>query len=58
MIDKEDRGIISRDDFRDIFKILKDKIDPNDIEKFIDNFWKDKAGGIDYQSFLRIFNRY
>ncbi len=51
--------MISREDFKDIFKSLPmQKIDPNDIEKFIDQFWKDKSAGIDYQQFLRIFNRY
>lgn len=58
VIDKEGRGTISRDDFRDIFKNLNVKIAEADIEKFIDHFWKDKVGGIDYQEFLRIFNRY
>lgn len=24
----------------------------------MDNFWKDKDAGIDYQGFLRIFSRY
>lgn len=58
LIDKEGRGNISRDDFKDIFKSLNVKIDTNDIDKFIDHFWKDKSGGIDYKEFLRIFNRY
>jgi len=48
LIDKEGTGSISRDDFRDIFKSLNVKIDTNDIEKFIDHFWKDKTAGIDY----------
>lgn len=48
VIDKEGRGTISRDDFRDIFKSLNVKISETDIEKFIDHFWKDKVGGIDY----------
>lgn len=58
VIDKEGRGSISREDFRDIFKSLNVKIAEADIDKFIDHFWKDKVGGIDYQQFLRIFNRY
>jgi Ca2+-binding EF-hand superfamily protein len=58
LIDKEGRGTISRDDFKDIFKSLNLKLDTNDIDKFIDHFWKDKTAGIDYQEFLRIFNRY
>ena len=58
LIDKEGRGSISKDDFKDIFKNLNLKIDNNDVDKFIDHFWKDKTAGIDYQEFLRIFNRY
>jgi Ca2+-binding EF-hand superfamily protein len=37
---------------------MKLRIDDNDVEKFIDHFWKDKKAGIDYQEFLRIFSRY
>lgn len=58
LIDKEGTGSISRDDFKDIFKNLNLKVSEADIDKFIDHFWKDKVGGIDYQEFLRIFNRY
>ncbi len=36
LIDKEQRGYISKDDFRDIFKNLGLKIDSNDLDKFID----------------------
>lgn len=48
LIDKEGIGNISRDDFKDIFKNLNLKVSEADIDKFIDHFWKDKAGGIDY----------
>ena len=58
LIDKEGNGSISREDFKDIFRNLKLKISDQEIDKFIDHFWKDKVGGIDYPEFLRIFNRY
>jgi Ca2+-binding EF-hand superfamily protein len=58
LFDKEQRGSLSREDFKDVFKNMKLRIDDNDIEKFIDHFWKDKKAGIDYQEFLRIFSRY
>ena len=58
MFDKEDRGSLSREDFKDVFKNMKARIDEADIDKFIDHFWKDKKAGIDYQEFLRIFSRY
>jgi len=58
LIDKEGRGFISQDDFKDIFRGLSLKIDQDDLDKFIDQFWKDKTAGIDYQQFLRIFKRY
>lgn len=48
LIDKEQRGYISKEDFRDIFKNLGLKIDQSDLDKFIDQFWKDKSAGIDY----------
>ena len=58
LIDKNGRGIISREDFRDIFQSLNLNLDKKELEKFIDNFWKDKEVGIDYQGFLRIFSKY
>lgn len=58
LFDKERRGSLSRDDFKDVFKNMKLRIEENDIEKFIDHFWKDKKAGIDYHEFLRIFSRY
>jgi len=58
LMDKEGNGTISREEFKDIFKNLNLKISEADIDKFIDLFWKDKVGGIDYKEFLRIFNRY
>jgi Ca2+-binding EF-hand superfamily protein len=48
IIDKEDRGVISREEFKDIFKNLNIKIQESDIDRFIDLFWKDKVAGIDY----------
>lgn len=58
LFDKENRGSLSREDFKDVFKNIKMRIEEGDIDKFIDNFWKDKKAGIDYQEFLRIFSRY
>lgn len=58
LIDKSGRGFISRDDFSDIFQSLNLRIDQQELDKFMDNFWKDKDAGIDYQGFLRIFGRY
>ena len=36
LIDKEGRGFVSKDDFRDIFKNLSLKIDQDDLERFIE----------------------
>ena len=38
IIDKEGRGNISREDFRELFKNMDLRIDPKDVEKFIDHF--------------------
>ena len=49
LIDKEENGFISKDDFKDLFKsMVQKRIDPNDLDRFIDQFWKDKSAGIDY----------
>ena len=58
VIDRGGRGIISREDFKDIFENLGLKLDKHELEKFVDNFWRDKEVGIDYQGFLRIFSKY
>jgi len=55
MIDKERKGSISKDDFRDLFKQVQLRIDPNEIDKFIEHFWRDQKAGIDYKAFIRVF---
>lgn len=58
IIDKRNLGTIDRQDFSDIFRSLDLKIDQSELDRFMDNFWKDKSAGIDYQGFLRIFSKY
>ena len=58
LMDKERTGYVSKENFRDIFKPLKLNVSKEDIERFMDAFWKDKEAGIDYKQFLRIFNRH
>ena len=59
IIDRSRTGIISKQDFRDIFSNLSHlKIDKSELDKFIESFWKDNNYGIDYKSFLRIFTKY
>jgi Ca2+-binding EF-hand superfamily protein len=58
LFDKERRGSLSREDFRDVFKNMKLRLDDNEVDKFIDHFWRDNKAGIDYEAFLRIFQRY
>lgn len=58
LIDKRNLGTIDRQDFSDIFLALDLKIDQGELNRFMDNFWKDKDAGIDYQGFLRIFSKY
>ena len=58
LIDKRNLGTIDRQDFSDIFRSLDLKIDQGELNRFMDNFWKDKDAGIDYQGFLRIFSKY
>ena len=58
LFDKERRGSLSRDDFKDVFKNMKLRIEEGEVDKFIDHFWRDQKAGIDYEAFLRIFQRY
>lgn len=48
IMDKSGSGYVSRDDFNDIFTSLNLKIDRRELERFMDNFWRDKDAGIDY----------
>lgn len=48
LIDKRNLGTIDRQDFSDIFLALDLKIDQGELNRFMDNFWKDKDAGIDY----------
>ena len=48
IMDKSGTGYISREDFSDIFDSLSLKIDRRELERFMDNFWRDKNAGIDY----------
>ena len=59
LIDKHNRGYISRDDFKDMFQNMGDlRLNENELNAFIDNFWRDKTAGVDYKDFLRIFSKY
>ncbi len=58
IIDTTGRGYIDRSEFAEIFHSLNLKIDEQELNRFMDNFWKDKEAGIDIQGFLRIFNKY
>ena len=59
LFDKCEHGTISRDEFKGVFASMKlPGIDESEIDKFIDHFWRDQKAGIDYQAFLRIFQRY
>ena len=58
IIDKSHRGYIDRRDFADIFENMGLNINKQELERFMDNFWKDKEAGIDYNGFLRIFAKY
>ena len=59
LIDKHNRGYISRDDFKDMFQNMGDlRLNEHELNSFIDNFWRDKTAGVDYKDFLRIFSKY
>jgi len=58
MIDKRGNGIISREDFEDVFKNLNLTVETKSLESFIDTFWKGSKAGIDYKQFLAIFKKY
>ncbi len=41
LFDKERRGSLSREDFKDVFANMKLRIDEAEIERFIEHFWRD-----------------
>ena len=58
LIDKNERGFISKQDFRELFDNLQLKLKEEELDAFINNFWRDKGEGIDYPGFLKIFEKY
>lgn len=59
LINKDGEGLVTRMDFRDALSSLKmAEVRKEDIQSFIDYFYKDEKGGIDLASFVRIFERY
>lgn len=56
---KEGEGLLTRQDFRDTLgRLGMQEVGDEDVENFIEYFYKDEKGGIDLTSFLRIFERY
>lgn len=55
MIGKTGKGVITRQDFEDLFENLNIQVSRENMDKFINGFWRDSDAGMDYKSFLRIF---
>ena len=49
---------MTRDDFKDMLIDADLKIDEDQLNQFMDKFWKDEKAAIDYKGFLRIFKKY
>ena len=61
MFDKHDRGYITREDFKAVFEHfdgLRGMLNEQELNDFIEGFWKDRSRGIDYKGFLQIFKKY
>jgi Ca2+-binding EF-hand superfamily protein len=58
VIDAEGTGLVTRQNFKDIFNSLQLNVDNKALDNFVDSFWKHHQLGIDYKEFLRIFTRF
>ena len=58
IMDKNGKGIITKEDFKDTLISSRIKIDRKDLENFTDLFWKNKPEGINFRDFVRIYNRF
>ena len=58
MFDRNGKSFITREDFSDLLYSINVKIEPEALNNLLDKFWQDKTGGIDYNGFLRMFERY
>jgi Ca2+-binding EF-hand superfamily protein len=58
VIDAEQTGLVTRENFLDIFGSLGLRIDAKALDSFVDSFWKPHQLGIDYKEFLRLFRRF
>lgn len=58
VMDKEGKGVITKEDFKDTLSNSRVRIDRKDLENFVDLFWKGREEGINYRDFVRIYNRF
>ena len=58
VMDKNGKGVITKEDFKDTLISSRIKIDRKDLENFTDLFWKDRPEGINFRDFIRIYNRF
>jgi Ca2+-binding EF-hand superfamily protein len=63
LIHKEGDGLLTREDFRDTLTstlngLAMAEVSAEDVENFIEYFYRDEQGGIDLASFKRIFDRF
>jgi Ca2+-binding EF-hand superfamily protein len=58
MMDKNGKGVITKEDFKDTLINSRVKVDRKDLENFVDLFWKGRDEGINYRDFIRIYNKF
>lgn len=58
IMDKNGKGVITKEDFKDTLISSRVKIDRKDLENFTDLFWKNRPEGINFRDFVRIYNRF
>ena len=58
MFDRNGKSFVTREDFAELLYSIDVKIESEALDKFLDKFWQNEKGGINYKQFLGIFERY
>lgn len=58
VMDKNGKGVITKEDFKDTIVNSRVRIDRKDLENFVDLFWKNRDEGINYRDFIRLYNKF
>ena len=58
LVDQQQTGFISKEDFMNIFEVCKIKVSSEEIDAFMKYFWNSNEVGVDYRQFFKVLTKY